>query len=99
MPLAAAGSSGTDASATQGGGGGTADSHDHDACGVSVVGSVAAVWPAAATTVVALAERGGPRRAGAERAHVGIALLHYAPKLEPPHPSRVCLPLDASGLV
>lgn len=98
-PLAAAGVSGSEASAAQGGGGGTTDSHDHDACGVSVLGSVAAVWPAVATTVVALAERGEPGRAGAERAHVGIALLHYAPKLEPPQPSRVCLPLDASVLV
>jgi hypothetical protein len=87
------------ASAAQGAGGNATDSHDHDACGVSVLGSVAAVWPAAATAVAALAELGATRPSGAERAHLGIALLHYAPKLEPPSPEQLRLPLDASLLV
>jgi len=98
--LAVAAASGTDvASAAQGPSGGSADSHDHDACGVSVLGSVAAVWPATAKTVTALAELREPRPPRAERAHVGIALLDYAPKLEPPSLAWVCLSLDASVLV
>jgi len=97
-PLAAESTSAHGASVAQGAGGDTTDSHEHDACAVSVLGSVA-VWPAAATTVAALAELGGPPRAGTERAHVGIALLHYAPKLEPPSLAQLWLPLDASVLV
>ncbi|HKO92787.1 MAG TPA: hypothetical protein VJU61_16645 [Polyangiaceae bacterium] len=91
--------SGTDVSSVaQGTGGSTNLEHEHDACGVSLLGSVAAVWPADTATVAAGAELPGARRTGAERAHVGIALLHYAPKLEPPSPARVCLPLVASVL-
>jgi hypothetical protein len=93
-------SSATDvASAAQGAGDSTTDGHDHDACGVSVLGSVAAVWPAAQTTLAAVAEQGALRRAGAERAHLRIALLDYAPKLEPPSPEHLRLSLDASVLV
>jgi len=92
--------SGTDVvSARQSAGGDTTHGHDHDACGVSVLASVAAVWPAAAATVAALAEQNAALCAGAERAHHGIALLHYAPKLEPPSPEQLRLPLDASVLV
>lgn len=60
------------------------DSHGHDACGVAGVASSVAFLPAARVAVAAQHFHAPPAPSGAERAHQGIALLSYAPKLAPP---------------
>jgi len=63
---------------------GTADEHEHEHCGVAAgTGAGLAIAPSAAAGSTPLASVDLAR--GAERgAHVGIALLAYAPKLAPP---------------
>jgi hypothetical protein len=60
------------------------DAHSHDACAVTPPGSLVAVFSQLATLAllaVCASAIGGSRP---RRAHVGIPLLRYAPKLAPP---------------
>jgi hypothetical protein len=65
--------------------GGAPVAHEHEHCGVlALPGSLA--LPASWADTVELASTGGTATAvdGARAAHIGIALLSYAPKLAPP---------------
>ena len=63
---------------------GQAEGHGHESCGVAGASSNVAGLPPEPASVQALWLPFAPAHSGAERAHQGIALLHYAPKLAPP---------------
>jgi hypothetical protein len=69
--------------------------HQHDACTVSAPGGLAALAPALGLQQFLSADFRAPARERAQPAHVGIALLEYAPKLEPPSLAPSRLPLEA----
>lgn len=69
--------------------------HLHDACTVSAAGTLAALSPALGLQQCLAADFSAPAHERAQPAHVGIALLEYAPKLEPPSAALSALPLEA----
>ncbi len=60
------------------------DDHGHEACGASASGTGVAVPRAERSGTAALHARPPSAPSDTERAHPGIALLRYAPKLAPP---------------
>lgn len=72
-----------------------AHGHLHDACTVSAPGGLAALLPALGLRQFLSADFRAPAPERAQAAHVGIALLEYAPKLEPPSAMPYRFPLEA----
>jgi hypothetical protein len=60
------------------------DAHSHDACAVTAPGSLVAVFSRLAALALLAVCASALGAARARRAHVGIPLLRYAPKLAPP---------------
>jgi hypothetical protein len=75
---------GTDSGKAAAPGRGNVDGHGHEACGVAGAAGHVAVLPPERAGVAGLELSCSAACSGAERAHHGIALLSYAPKLAPP---------------